>query len=243
MKTEITELLGIEYPVIQGGMGVGISLHRLAGAVAACGGMGLISTAQIGFEEPDFVGNEEECNLRGIRKHIARAKEVSAGRGMVAVNVMVALQQYREHVKEAVRAGADAVICGAGLPIDLPELVEAGKAKIAPIVSSRRAVSLILKTWDKKYGRTADFIVAEGPEAGGHLGFSREQLEDIPKIRFAEELTAIMEEKKHIRISELAYAVGYNDPRYFSSSFKKEIGMQPSEYMERFTSGGTIEGE
>ena len=186
----------LSLPLIQGGMGVGVSLSGLAGAVAAEGGMGVISTAQIGFEEPDFVGNEEECNLRGIRKHIARAKEVSAGRGMVAVNVMVALQQYREHVKEAVRVGADAVICGAGLPIDLPELVEAGKAKIAPIVSSRRAVSLILKTWDKKYGRTADFIVAEGPEAGGHLGFSREQLEDIPKIRFAEELTAIMEEKK-----------------------------------------------
>ena len=114
---------------------------------------------------------------------------------MIAVNVMVALQQYREHVKEAVRAGADAVICGAGLPVDLPELVEAGKAKIAPIVSSRRA-ALLLKTWDKKYGRTADFIVTEGPEAGGHLGFSREQLDDISKIRFEEELTGIMEEKK-----------------------------------------------
>ena len=115
---------------------------------------------------------------------------------MIAVNVMVALQQYREHVKEAVRAGADAVICGAGLPVDLPELVEAGKAKIAPIVSSRRAAALLLKTWDKKYGRTADFIVTEGPEAGGHLGFSREQLDDISKIRFEEELTGIMEEKK-----------------------------------------------
>ena len=99
-------------------------------------------------------------------------------------------------IKEAVRAGADAVICGAGLPVDLPELVEAGKAKIAPIVSSRRAAALLLKTWDKKYGRTADFIVAEGPEAGGHLGFSREQLDDISKIRFEEELTGIVEEKK-----------------------------------------------
>lgn len=186
----------LSLPLIQGGMGVGVSLSGLAGAVAAEGGMGVISTAQIGFEEPDFAGNEEECNLRGIRKHIARAKELASGKGMIAVNVMVALQQYREHVKEAVCAGADAVICGAGLPVDLPELVEAGKAKIAPIVSSRRAAALLLKTWDKKYGRTADFIVAEGPEAGGHLGFSREQLDDIPKIRFGEELTAIIEEKK-----------------------------------------------
>lgn len=186
----------LSLPLIQGGMGVGVSLSGLAGAVASEGGMGVISTAQIGFEEPDFVGNEEACNLRSIRKHIVRAKELASGKGMIAVNVMVALQQYREHVKEAVRAGADAVICGAGLPVDLPELVEAGKAKIAPIVSSRRAAALLLKTWDKKYGRTADFIVTEGPEAGGHLGFSREQLDDISKIRFEEELTGIMEEKK-----------------------------------------------
>jgi len=157
----------LSLPLIQGGMGVGVSLSGLAGAVASEGGMGVISTAQIGFEEPDFVGNEEACNLRSIRKHIVRAKELASGKGMIAVNVMVALQQYREHVKEAVRAGADAVICGAGLPVDLPELVEAGKAKIAPIVSSRRAAALLLKTWDKKYGRTADFIVTEGPEAGG----------------------------------------------------------------------------
>jgi NAD(P)H-dependent flavin oxidoreductase YrpB (nitropropane dioxygenase family) len=131
----------LSLPLIQGGMGVGVSLSGLAGAVASEGGMGVISTAQIGFEEPDFVGNEEACNLRSIRKHIVRAKELASGKGMIAVNVMVALQQYREHVKEAVRAGADAVICGAGLPVDLPELVEAGKAKIAPIVSSRRAAA------------------------------------------------------------------------------------------------------
>ena len=134
----------LSLPLIQGGMGVGVSLSGLAGAVASEGGMGVISTAQIGFEEPDFVGNEEACNLRSIRKHIVRAKELASGKGMIAVNVMVALQQYREHVKEAVRAGADAVICGAGLPVDLPELVEAGKAKIAPIVSSRRAAALLL---------------------------------------------------------------------------------------------------
>ena len=101
----------LSLPLIQGGMGVGVSLSGLAGAVASEGGMGVISTAQIGFEEPDFVGNEEACNLRSIRKHIVRAKELASGKGMIAVNVMVALQQYREHVKEAVRAGADAVIC------------------------------------------------------------------------------------------------------------------------------------
>ena len=87
----------LSLPLIQGGMGVGVSLSGLAGAVASEGGMGVISTAQIGFEEPDFVGNEEACNLRSIRKHIVRAKELASGKGMIAVNVMVALQQYREH--------------------------------------------------------------------------------------------------------------------------------------------------
>lgn len=182
-------------PLIQGGMGVGVSLGGLAGAVAAEGGMGVISTAQIGFLEPDFVGNELECNLRGIRKQIAKAKELAGGKGMIGVNVMVALQQYREHVKEAVRAGADAIVCGAGLPLDLPELVSEGTAKIAPIVSSRRAAALIFRAWDKKYGRTPDFIVAEGPKAGGHLGFSTEQLADKPEPHFEEELRGIIEEK------------------------------------------------
>jgi len=171
----------LSLPLIQGGMGVGVSLSGLAGAVAAEGGMGVISTAQIGFEEPDFVGNEEECNLRGIRKHIARAKELSAGRGMVAVNVMVALQQYREHVKEAVRAGADAVICGAGLPIDLPELVEAGKAKIAPIVSSRRAASLILKPGIRNTAEQQILLLLRDQKQAAIWDFQENNLRTFPK--------------------------------------------------------------
>lgn len=186
----------ITYPLIQGGMGVGVSLSGLAGAVAAEGGIGIISTAQIGYEEPDFVGHEAECNLRGIRKHISRAKEIAGGKGMVGVNVMVALQQYRDHVKEAVKAGADVVICGAGLPVDLPELVKGSKTRIAPIVSSKKAAALLLRAWDKKYAATADFIVVEGPEAGGHLGFTGEQLADIPAIHFEQELEGIIAEKR-----------------------------------------------
>lgn len=186
----------IELPLIQGGMGVGVSLGGLAGAVAAEGGIGMISTAQIGYEEPDFVGNELECNLRGIRKQIVKAKEIAQGKGMIGVNVMVALQQYRDHVKEAVKAGADAIVCGAGLPMDLPELVREGAAKIAPIVSSRKAVALILRAWDKKYARVPDFIVAEGPNAGGHLGFSKEQLAENAQAYFENELQGIIEEKR-----------------------------------------------
>lgn len=186
----------IKVLLIQGGMGVGVSLSGLAGAVAAEGGIGIISTAQIGFAEPDFENHEEECNLRGIRKHIQRAKEIAGGEGMVGVNVMVALQHYKEHVREAVRAGADVVICGAGLPMDLPELVKGSLTKIAPVVSSKRAIALLLKSWDKKYRRVPDFIVVEGPEAGGHLGFSKEQLSNTEKPDFAMELKEIIGEKK-----------------------------------------------
>ena len=186
----------ISLPLIQGGMGVGVSPGGLAGAVAKEGGIGIISTAQIGFDEPEFVGHEADCNLRGIRKQIARAKEIAGGCGMVGVNVMVALQQYREHVIEAVKAGADVIICGAGLPVDLPELVRGSMVKIAPIVSSRKAAALILKAWDKKYGRVPDFIVVEGPKAGGHLGFHEEELSDIPGMHFDKELAAVIEEKQ-----------------------------------------------
>ena len=169
-----------KFPIIQGGMGVGVSLSSLAGAVAKEGGVGVISTAQIGYEEEGFENNQAECNLRAIRKHLQRAKEIACGNGLVGVNIMVALKHYKEHVKAAVAAGADVIISGAGLPMNLPELIgEKCKTKIAPIVSSKRATQLILKMWAHRYNRTADFIVVEGPKAGGHLGFSQEQLQDV----------------------------------------------------------------
>ncbi len=166
-----------QIPIIQGGMGVGVSRSSLAGAVAAEGGIGVISSAQIGYDEEGFEKNQEECNLSSLRKHILKAKEIAEGKGLIGVNVMVALKHYKDHVKEAVKAGADVVICGAGLPLDLPELVAESETKIAPIISSVRASDLILKMWDKKYNRTADFLVFEGPKAGGHLGFSLDQLQ------------------------------------------------------------------
>ena len=171
-------------PIVQGGMGVGVSRSSLAGAVAAAGGVGIISTAQIGYDEENFEKDPAGCNLVAIKKHIKRAKEIAADKvgncaGLIGVNVMVALKHYREHVRAAVEAGADVVICGAGLPMDLPELVENSSTKIAPIVSSARACKLILKQWANKYHRTTDFIVVEGPAAGGHLGFHLDQLEEF----------------------------------------------------------------
>ncbi|MBU5481601.1 NAD(P)H-dependent flavin oxidoreductase [Blautia sp. MSJ-19] len=195
-----------EKPIIQGGMGVGVSRSSLAGAVAAEGGIGIISTAQIGYDEEGFERDQAGCNRIAIRKHIRRAKEIAGGKGLVGVNIMVALKHYKEHVQEAVSAGADVIISGAGLPMDLPKLVGESRTKIAPIVSSRRAAQLILKMWAHRYDRTADFIVIEGPKAGGHLGFSREQLKNIETLDYDKEIKeiisckALYEEKFGIKI-------------------------------------------
>lgn len=167
-----------EKPIIQGGMGVGISLSSLAGAVAKAGGIGIISTAQIGFREPDFKSNPLEANLRAIGKEFAKAREI-APKGIIGFNIMVATKNYALYVKEAVKAGADIIISGAGLPINLPELAEGAKTKIAPIVSSAKSAMVICKMWDRKFHRVPDLVVIEGPLAGGHLGFSVDQLEEI----------------------------------------------------------------
>lgn len=195
MKPLVIGELISRLPIIQGGMGVGVSRYRLAGAVAKEGGIGIISTAQIGYDEPDFHKHEIESNLYAIGKHIRKAKEIAEG-GVVGVNIMVATKQYDRYVKAAAEAGADVIISGAGLPITLPELVKGYKSKIAPIVSSVKATSVILKMWDRKYHRTADFIVIEGPHAGGHLGFSKEQLDHIEDLDFDKEIIDIIEYKK-----------------------------------------------
>lgn len=168
--------LTAQIPVVQGGMGVGVSLGNLAGAVAKEGGVGIISTAQIGFREPDFEKNVAECNIRAMEKELEKARTIAQGNGIIGFNIMVALKQYEEQVKAAVKAGADIIISGAGLPVDLPAYVGDSGTKIAPIVSSAKSAKVILKFWDKRYNRTADMVVIEGPKAGGHLGFSKEQL-------------------------------------------------------------------
>ena len=134
-------------------MGVGVSRSKLAGAVAGEGGIGIISTAQIGYDEAEFETDPAAANRKAIVKHIRLAKE-KAKNGLVGVNIMVALKDYADHVKAAVAAGADVIISGAGLPMNLPELVsETCRTKIAPIVSSKRAAQLILKMWAHKIGR------------------------------------------------------------------------------------------
>ncbi len=182
-------------PVIQGGMGVGVSLSKLAGNVAKCGGIGIISTAQIGYQEPGFEEHPIETNLKAIGKHIRRAKEIAQG-GIVGVNIMVATRRYEDYVKAAVKAGADLVISGAGLPTMLPALVEKSKTKIAPIVSSVKSAAVICKLWDRKYKRCPDLMVIEGPKAGGHLGFSKQELEQVTDESYEKEIEGILEVAK-----------------------------------------------
>ncbi len=182
-------------PIIQGGMGIGVSRSKLAGAVAREGGIGIISTAQIGYDEPDFNKHQIESNLSAVKKHIKLAKDIAQG-GIVGVNIMVATKQYDKYVKAACEGGADVIISGAGLPISLPELVKGFKTKIAPIVSSIKAAGVILKMWDRKYKTTADFIVIEGPRAGGHLGFTKEQLDHIDELDYDSEIKGIIECKR-----------------------------------------------
>lgn len=184
--------LTAKIPVIQGGMGVGVSLSSLAGAVAKEGGIGIISTAQIGFREPDFALNPIEANLRAIGQELKKAREIAPD-GIIGFNIMVATKNYALYVKEAVKAGADIIISGAGLPVNLPELTGEAKTKIAPIVSSAKSAMVICKMWDRKYKRVPDLVVIEGPLAGGHLGFSLEQLDELgassknPSVTFKHE--------------------------------------------------------
>ena len=164
----------LSIPLIQGGMGVGISLGGLAGAVAKEGGMGVISTACIGFREPDFYENPSEAGRRALKKEIEKARRISCGNGMIAVNVMVATTDFEAMVLAACDYGIDAVISGAGLPLNLPKLTEGKDVLIAPIVSGKKAASMLKRMWQKRYNRLPDFFVCESSLAGGHLGFSEE---------------------------------------------------------------------
>ena len=174
-----------KYPIIQGGMGVGVSLHRLAGSVSKEGGIGIISTADIGYQEEDFNENPMQANLRAIGKEIKEARKIAGDDKILGVNIMVALKNYVEIVRECVKQKIDLIISGAGIPKDLPEYVKGTETKIAPIVSSLRCCKLIVQHWNAKYNYVPDMIVIEGPEAGGHLGFKKEELlseQNKPKL-------------------------------------------------------------
>ena len=184
-----------KFPIIQGGMGVGISRSCLAGNVAKNGGIGVISAVAIGFNEKDYETNTLGANLKALRDEIKKAREIASG-GIVGLNIMVAVQNYKETVVESVKAGIDLIISGAGLPLELPELVKGSKTKIAPIVSSGKVANLICKRWDRKYNVIPDMIVVEGPLAGGHLGYKMEELLNNTASKLEEILVDVINQIK-----------------------------------------------
>lgn len=181
--------LTAQIPIVQGGMGVGISLASLAAAVANQGAIGVIAGAMIGMREPDVVKNPLEANLRALKAEILKARELSP-KGILGVNIMVALTTFKEMVKTSIENQVNIIFSGAGLPLELPRILldtceekkEQFRTKLVPIISSARAATVIAKKWYNRCSYVPDAFVVEGPKAGGHLGF---KFDDINDSRFA----------------------------------------------------------
>lgn len=200
--------LKVNLPIIQGGMGVAISLSGLASAVANAGGIGVISAVAIGMTEPDYMKNYREANKRALRKEIRKARSLTDG--VLGVNLMVAVTDYEELFTVALEEKIDVIILGAGLPLKMPQyLTEKGfkniHTKFIPKVSSAKAAKVIFSYWAKNFNYIPDAVVVEGPMAGGHLGFKPEDLNG--------ELTPLADIVKET-VSEL---------KYFEKEFGKEV--------------------
>jgi NAD(P)H-dependent flavin oxidoreductase YrpB (nitropropane dioxygenase family) len=170
--------LRINIPIIQGGMGVGISMSRLASAVANMGGIGIISSVAIGLTDPKSKGNYGKRNIEILRKEIQKAKALT--RGVIGVNIMSVITDFSDMVKTSIEEGIDIIFSGAGLPLDLPKYLQKdSKTKMVPIVSSGRAANILCMKWKQNYDYLPDALVVEGPKAGGHLGFKDTALQEI----------------------------------------------------------------
>jgi len=188
--------LTAELPIIQGGMGVCISLAGLASAVANEGGIGVIATAVIGMSEPDYFSNLAAADIKALRREIRKARSIT--KGILGVNIMVALSNYADLVKTSVEEGIDIIFSGGGLPLNLPRYLEGSvKTKLVPIISSGRAAGLIARRWIDKYNHCPDAVVVEGPLAGGHLGFRPQDI-DNPDFNLEKLVPEVIEEMKNI---------------------------------------------
>jgi len=200
--------LSVKLPIVQGGMGVAVSLSGLASAVANEGGIGVISSAAIGMTDPGYMKNFHEANKRALRKEIREAK--SKTNGVLGVNIMMALTDHEELIRVTIEEKIDIIFIGAGLPLKIPAIIaKAGlnghHTKLVPKVSSAKAANLIFRYWASRYNFVPDAVVVEGPMAGGHLGFKKENLEGnmIPL---------------HILVEETVKAI-----RPFEKTFEKTI--------------------
>ena len=177
LKTLKIGNLSIQVPIIQGGMGVGISLSGLASAVANEGGVGVISAAGLGVIYKNLSKNYLEASILGLKEELSKARQKT--QGVIGVNIMVALSNFADLVRTAIAEKADIIFAGAGMPLNLPSFLQKDSTtKLVPIVSSGRAAKLICEKWKSIYNYLPDALVVEGPKAGGHLGFKKEQLQD-----------------------------------------------------------------
>ncbi len=214
-------------PVVQGGMGVGVSAHRLAGSVARVGAVGTISTVDLRRHHPDLMAETVNCrdkatidraNVVALAREIAAAQAIAGGRGMLAVNVMRAVSGYNDHVRQACESGIDAIVVGAGLPLDLPDLTAAyPQVALVPILSDARGIALVVKKWARK-NRLPDAIVIEHPRyAGGHLGAAKVADLNDPRFDFEQVIPATLEFFRTMGIDEgaipLIPAGGINSPQ------------------------------
>ncbi len=192
----------VPIPIIQGGMGVGISWEKLAGAVAKEGAVGVVSAVGTGYRYPELVkrdkfgrpiGSIYAHSKEALTRLIQEAKRISEGKGAIGVNILCAITDYGRVARDAVEAGADAIISGAGLPLRLPEYVGDVDVALIPIVSSARAFNLICRTWEKKYKRLPDAVVLEGPKSGGHQGFKYEECY-MPEYQLENLFPSVLEE-------------------------------------------------
>ncbi len=200
--------LVVAVPIVQGGMGVGISLSQLAAAVANEGGVGVISSAGLGLLYRNLGKDYIEASIQGLKEELRKAREKT--KGVIGVNVMVAMSNFTDMVKTAIAEKADIIFSGAGLPLDMPSFLKSDSTtKLVPIVSSGRAAKIICEKWKKDYNYLPDAVVVEGPKAGGHLGFKAEQITDenyslehlIPEVVSA---VQVFEEKYEVKIPVIA---------------------------------------
>ncbi len=216
----------IPIPVIQGGMGVGISWERLAGSVAREGAMGVVSAVGTGYRFPELVkrdkfgrpiGSVYAHSREALTRIIQEAKRISEGNGAIGVNILHAITDYGRVVEDAISAGADAIITGAGLPLRLPEYAGDADVALIPIVSSARALNLICRTWERKYKRLPDAVILEGPKSGGHQGFKYEEC-FMPEYQLENLFPSVLEEAKmwdNIPVIVAGGVWSYKDIKYY----------------------------
>lgn len=199
----------VQFPIIQGGMGIRISLSNLANACINSGIVATISAAQVGFLRKNFRKDPIGENFKELTKEINKVR-ASNPNGILGVNLMHAMNYFPEYASFLATQDIDFIVSGAGLPLDLPEYIKDSKVKGAFIISSARAAKILLRSWERRYNYMPEFIVCEGPLAGGHLGFSKEDmesgnvmsLEDI--VEETKKIVKVYEEKYEIKIPIIA---------------------------------------